>query len=116
MAHFKAREFACRCGREDCNAPAMDPGFVEKLEMLREKWGRPLIVTSGVRCEFWNAKIGGAPKSQHKLGRAADLRVADRNEALSLHALAETLGFGGVEIGKGFIHVDTGPKRHWTYV
>ncbi len=86
------------------------------IEQLRDKWGRPLLISSGARCEFWNAHIGGAPKSMHLKGKAADIRTANLNEARAIHALAESLGFGGIEVGKGFIHVDTGPKRDWKYV
>lgn len=93
----------------------MDLEFLEKLDMLRDKWGQPMIITSGLRCAWWNEKIGGAPKSQHLVGKAVDI-LATQNESRSIHALAEQLGFGGVEIGNGFIHLDTGPKRHWKYV
>lgn len=116
MTHFKPSEFQCRCGRAECDAPPMDQAFLEKLDMLREKWGRPLVVTSGLRCRWWNDQVKGSPKSQHMHGKAADLRVQNLNESRSIHALAEQLGFGGVEIGKGFIHVDTGPKRDWVYL
>lgn len=116
MAYFKPSEFKCRCKRAECDAPEMDGAFLRLLEDLREKWGRPLVVTSGLRCAWHNERIGGAPKSFHMRGKAADLKVANLNEARALHALAESLGFGGIEIGRGFIHVDTGPKREWKYV
>ena len=118
MAYFHPNEFKCRCKRPDCDAPDMDRDFVALLETLRDKWGRPLILTSALRCPFWNAHIGGAEKSMHMRGKAVDIKVADLNEARALHALAESLGFGGVEISKAklFVHVDTGPKRQWAYV
>lgn len=116
MAYFKPSEFKCRCKRAECDGVDVDKGFLAKLEELREKWGRPLVVTSGVRCAWWNEQIKGAPKSMHLRGKAADLKTANLNEARALHALADVLGFGGVEIGKGFIHVDVGPKREWKYV
>lgn len=115
MPHFKPSEFKCRCKRAECDAPEIDKAFLAKLEELREKWGRPLVVTSGLRCAWHNDQIKGAPKSMHLVGKAADLKTANLNEARALHALAESLGFGGVEIGRGFIHVDTGPKRDWVY-
>ena len=116
LSHFKAREFQCKCRRAECDAPEMDKAFLAKLEELRERWGRPLIVTSGVRCRWHNDQIKGAPMSFHMRGRAADLRVQNLNEARALHALAESIGFGGIEIGRGFIHVDNGPEREWKYV
>lgn len=56
--------------------------LVEKvLDPLRKKFGRPIIVTSGYRCEKLNKAVGGAKNSQHKVGQAADIRtVSDSRE------------------------------------
>ncbi len=93
----------------------MDLEFLEKLDELRDRWGRPMVITSGLRCRWWNEKVKGAKRSQHLVGKAVDIR-ATSNQAQAIAALAQALGFGGVEIGKGFIHVDTGPKRDWVYL
>ena len=45
------------------------------LDPLREAWGAPVIVTSGYRCPRLNAAVGGAHRSQHTLGEAADIRT-----------------------------------------
>lgn len=44
------------------------------LDPLREAYGKPIIVTSGFRCEELNKIVGGANTSQHKSGCAADIR------------------------------------------
>ena len=36
---------------------------------------RPIKITSGLRPDLYNAKIGGTPYSAHKLGRACDFKV-----------------------------------------
>ena len=49
--------------------------LIEKvLDPLREAYGRPIIVTSGYRCEKLNKLVGGSASSQHKKGEAADIR------------------------------------------
>ena len=49
------------------------------LDPLREAWGEPIIVTSGYRCGRLNKAVGGAAKSQHMYGQAADIRtVSDK--------------------------------------
>lgn len=45
------------------------------LDPLREKWGAPIIVTSGFRCKELNKKVGGSATSQHCLGQAVDIRT-----------------------------------------
>lgn len=45
------------------------------LEPLREKLSKPIIITSGYRCEILNKKVGGAPNSQHTRGQAVDIIV-----------------------------------------
>ena len=51
------------------------------LDPLRERWGSPLIVTSGYRCAKLNRAVGGAPLSQHPKGQAADLRTMSDTRA-----------------------------------
>lgn len=49
------------------------------LDPLREAYGKPIIVTSGYRCERLNKAVGGASTSQHVKGEAADIRtVSDK--------------------------------------
>lgn len=45
------------------------------LQPLRNKAGRPIIVTSGYRPPVVNKGIGGASPSQHERGEAADCRL-----------------------------------------
>ena len=47
------------------------------LQPLREKLGKPIIITSGFRCEKLNShpKINGVVNSQHLFGQAADIKV-----------------------------------------
>lgn len=52
--------------------------LVEKvLDPLREAYGKPIIVTSGYRCEKLNKAVGGAASSQHVKGEAADIRSVE---------------------------------------
>jgi hypothetical protein len=47
----------------------------EILEPLREKIGRPIVVTSGFRSEAVNKFVGGSKTSDHMEGKAADIIV-----------------------------------------
>ena len=45
------------------------------LDILREKIGKPVIITSGYRTPAWNKKCNGAKYSYHMRGMAADIKV-----------------------------------------
>lgn len=49
----------------------------ECLDPIREKFGNPIMVTSGYRCPQLNAASGGSPTSEHKAGFAADIDTSD---------------------------------------
>lgn len=106
--HFKPVEIACR-GTGDI---VVVPAFLNLLEELRDKLARPLTINCAYRSPLHNARVGGAPLSEHKFGRAADIAcpVADRR---SLLLAARSVGFTGIGYYASFLHVDTGPKRTW---
>ena len=47
------------------------------LDPLREVYGKPIIVTSGFRCERLNKLVKGSKTSQHRFGQAADIRTIE---------------------------------------
>lgn len=49
------------------------------LDPVRQRWGKPLIVTSGYRCAELNKLVGGTANSQHLHGLAADIVVVGCN-------------------------------------
>ena len=75
--HFSREEFACKCG---CGADKVSKELVEKLELVRLMYGKPMRVTSGVRCAFHNQGEGGKKTSAHLQGEAADIAVKDCSE------------------------------------
>lgn len=92
--------------------------LIEKvLDPLREAYGKPIIVTSGYRCEKLNKAVGGAASSQHVKGEAADIRsVQDTpEENKKLFDLIVKLGlpFDQLinEYGYDWVHVSYGPRH-----
>lgn len=61
------------------------------LDPLRRLTKKPIIITSGYRCERLNKLVGGVPNSWHKIGCAADIRVEDKMDALFKFKLLESI-------------------------
>lgn len=57
------------------------------LQPLRNLYGRPVIITSGYRCQQLNKLVGGVANSYHTRGNAADIHVKDKTEAITLFNL-----------------------------
>ena len=45
------------------------------LQDIRDIIGKPITISSGVRCPELNKKVGGVPTSRHAQGLAADIQV-----------------------------------------
>jgi uncharacterized protein YcbK (DUF882 family) len=73
IRYFTPEEFQCKCG---CKTNGIDHELVEILEKVREHFGKPVTVTSGVRCSTHNARVGGVSNSQHVYKTAADFVVS----------------------------------------
>lgn len=74
----------------------------------------PLIVTSAYRTQATNRRVGGARSSRHMTGEAIDIKIAGL-DSHAIAAVAREQGAGGVGRyrRRGFVHIDTGPKRDW---
>lgn len=108
--NFSPAEIACRgSGSLRINEEALD-----KLQALRDRLGKPLIVRSAYRSPEHNRAVGGAPRSKHLDGAAFDIAMAN-HDPVEFEAAALAVGFLGFGFypRSGFIHVDLGPARQW---
>ncbi|WP_084608617.1 D-Ala-D-Ala carboxypeptidase family metallohydrolase [Xylanibacter oryzae] len=75
-----------------------DEGIIENLRKLctcileptRIMLKESIIVTSGYRCKLLNKRVGGAGKSQHLSGKAADLHIRSKEYAVKLWQILMT--------------------------
>ena len=70
--NFKPEEFRCNCGK--CNGY---PSYMKQVELahiqnIRTHYGKPVIITSGLRCATENRRVGGIANSGHLTGYAVD--------------------------------------------
>jgi uncharacterized protein YcbK (DUF882 family) len=90
----------------------MDKNLINKLNVMRILYGKPLVVTSGARCLAHNTEVGGAPNSAHlphpHTGqcRAADLLVSGGQHRDELMSLAKQVGFERMGVASHFVHLD----------
>lgn len=61
------------------------------LDPLRRIIQKPIIITSGYRCKKLNKAVGGVANSWHQLGNAADIHIADEENAREIFEILKTL-------------------------
>ena len=112
--HFSEEEFRCKDGM----LKAIDMKLVDGLEKLRALAGnKPIHINSGYRSLGYNKKMGGAPKSQHVLGKAADITIEGftPKQVADLAEKVPQFRNGGIGIYGTFTHVDVRKGRaRWT--
>ena len=104
--NFSAKEFDCQhCGKNEMRAD-----FMERLQALRNAYGKPMRITSGYRCPEHPIEAKKAKPGSHASGCACDVGI-DGPDAHQLLSIALQLGFTGIGVqqkGSGrFIHLDT---------
>jgi zinc D-Ala-D-Ala carboxypeptidase len=109
---FSPEEIACRGTGEIL----VDTEALDKLQALRNKLGRPMILNSAYRSLKHNRAVGGATASKHMEGIAFDCRMENHNPQEYM-AAARSVGFNG--IGEyptlGFCHIDARKTpANWT--
>lgn len=87
------------------------------LDPLREAYGKPIVVTSGFRCERLNKLVNGSKTSQHRLGQAADIRTVEdtREENKKLFELIKELNLPFDQLINEYdfdwVHVSYSPRH-----
>jgi len=91
-----------------------------QLDLIRLKWGKPILVSSWYRPFAVNKEVGGAVNSQHLMGSAVDVYPSSGSGIVFENFLDKewgnrALGYGQLA-GRGFTHLDLRSGRlRWNY-
>jgi zinc D-Ala-D-Ala carboxypeptidase len=103
--YFTKAEFDCKHTGKN----KMQPEFMAKLQLLREKYGKPIVITSGYR--HWTHPVEakkGHTTGEHTRGTCADIACTSGADRYQIVRLALQLGFPRIGIAKSFIHLGIG--------
>ena len=108
IKHFTRDEFKCKCGKY-CNGFPAEPEkkLVTVADRVREHFGKPAIVSSGVRCKQHNANVGGVSESRHLQGKAMDFCIVGHRatEVLSYVQAQPEIRYA-YAIDSNYVHMD----------
>ena len=114
--HFTLAELTYTEVRLPNNPPVM---YIPKLKALcdhilepvRARFGRPVRVNSGFRCDAVNTRVGGSPKSQHRKAEAVDHEIDGVSNRELFRWIVDNLDFDQVILE--FVgHLDSANEWH----
>lgn len=86
------------------------------LDPLRERWGAPIIVSSGFRNPTVNRLAGGGANSQHLKGEAADIHTVSDSRSDNMRLLRSLLS-SDIEFDNVIAeNVDSYGRPDWIHV
>ena len=81
--NFTATEFRCTCGNCTGYPDYMEENVLKLIQAVRDKYKKPVYVTSALRCKKENNAVGGVPNSRHLTGQAIDFYIPSVTSELS---------------------------------
>lgn len=84
--------------------------LVERLQLMRDAYGKPIHINSGLRTPAQNKAVGGVEDSEHLTGEGVDILCDNSFDRHILLGLAFQ-HFGRIGIGKDFIHLGIGRNK-----
>lgn len=118
IGFFDTKEFESKDGKPSpFDDTVVKRELIVKLNAIRSRYGKPIVVTSGYRSPEHNAAVGGVKNSYHTLGLAADIRSLseNRSDLSELQQICDEMNqTGGVGFYDTFVHVDVrGERARW---
>ena len=102
----------------------MSPEILEILDLAREKYDKPIKITSGYRTKVYNEGLKkrgykASPNSSHLKGLAVDIHCNNSKARIELVDILVDVGFNRLGIANTFIHADIDKDKPqnliWTY-
>lgn len=109
IKYFKRTEFKCKCGNVYCNGYPAEPQekLIKVADKVREYFGSPATVSSGLRCTKHNANVGGVSNSRHLSGKAMDFCIKGKTASQVLAYVKQQSDIRyAYAIDSNFVHMD----------
>lgn len=113
MAHTKNfhphtdPKLLCTCGHPDCDHRSVNQETLDKVQLIRDDIGHPLLITSGGRCPHHPNERNKKRPGDHQLCTAVDISCTNPQLETKLKVLAGRHGATRVagSYKDGFVHM-----------
>lgn len=112
----------CTCGHAMCDKRSVGQHVLDRLQLIREDYAKPIIITSGGRCPYHTDEVKKAEPGDHQKCFAVDVKCDSALDETKLKVLAGR--YGATRVAgcwrDGFIHLAWTPTERkdvptWEY-
>ncbi len=100
--YFTLDEFVC----SETGDNEISLRFISMLDELRGKCGFSFVITSGYRSPKHSVEKKKERPGWHTTGFAADIAISGGVQRFKIVDEALKMGFAGIGVAKGFVHLD----------
>lgn len=88
----------------------------EVLQPIRDKFGKPITVTSGYRSKELNKKVNSSKTSQHTVGAAADIICETKSKSYLFNLIKGMIENKEIKVGQLIWEYGTKTTPNWIHV
>lgn len=104
----------CTCEHPECDRRSVNQTTLDKLQQVRDLYGKPMTVTSGGRCPHHPNEVHRTVPADHQRSIGVDIYYESEVERNLIGLYGAKVGFTAIAAGKNFIHLGLRPQNHFT--
>lgn len=99
----------CTCGHPDCDQRSVGQDSLDKVQLVRDDYGAPMVITSGGRCPNHPDELKRINPGDHQKCTTVDVGYETVLQRNKLMVLAGRHGATRVAYGRSFVHMSWTP-------
>ena len=114
------RKLLCTCGHTECSQVSVSQFVLDRVQLIRDDYGRSMTVRSGGRCPNHPDELRKSKPGDHQKLYAVDIAYNGELERNKLMVLAGRHGATRIAAGRTFVHMAWTPTSDksvptWSY-
>lgn len=111
----------CTCGHPKCDKRSVNQETLNRAQLVRDDYGKPMGVNSGGRCPNHPDEVHRTTPADHQKQQGIDIGVSGGIARGTIVALGIKHGFNAIGVAKTFVHLGHRPELApgevvmWTY-
>tara|TARA_R110000803_G_scaffold200711_2_gene265224 strand:- start:1912 stop:2292 length:381 start_codon:yes stop_codon:yes gene_type:complete len=101
---LRDNKLRCTCQHDKCDRRDVSQSHLDRVQLVRDRVGHPLKITSGGRCPYHPSEINRTIPADHQKQMAVDVAVTGSTRGNVVKA-GIAVGCNAIGVAKTFVHL-----------